>query len=1242
SMHKSVHQLDKRTDETLPIIKTLDPEVAEAVNKVIQKATRKKPERRFQDALEMAAAFREETKLRQNKRGAKLVESLSLREHEILNLIIKGNTNKQIAEILFLELSTIKWYINKIYKKLSVRSRVQAIIRARELDLIVFTGVAELKNVESSHSPIEYKTRVNPYKGLRAFEAADHRDYFGREAFVDHLLNDFINPVSDSRNEFLGNNRFLAVVGPSGSGKSSLVKAGLIPALWSGNLPGSENWFIVTMMPGTRPLDALETSLMGIASDQSINIHEHLNRDRQGLARVADLILPDDDSELMVVIDQFEELFTLVDSESIRSHYLDLIQGAVDYPNSRVRVVITLRADYFDRPLNYPDFGSLVRAHQETLLPLSVEELEKAIINPAQQAGVTFESGLVAKIIEDVNHQPGALPLLQFALTELFEQRKGTILTSHAYQVMGRTTGSLAKRAEDLFLEQDASGKEMIRQMFLRLIDVGDRKRNEASKVPTLAETRRRVKRTELLSAASEPDRLDDIIDMYADYRLITLDHDLATRQPTVELAHEALLQAWNRLRGWLEESIADLNLHRQLIHVTHEWIESGRDESFLLRGARLSHFESWTAGTQLGLTQNEKTFLDTSISSREERAAIERNRQQEKAQLEQYANRRLRQLVLGLVMGLVIAIGLTIAAVSYAHRAEEQQQIAEQQKRLYLARELMAAATTNLETDPELSILLALESIDTTYPIDGTILPELEDLLHLAVQADRTEIMIPMVGYVAFSPDGGSLVIGSSTGELKLWDSITGEELFQLDGHTSLISGLTFSPEGRFLASSSFDGQVKIWDLTSEKLVTLITGHEGQVNDVVFRPDGRQLITVAPDAVRIWDTTVLYNLSSGESIPYEISEPTFIRPLHDGANTIAYSPDGQRIAVIRFGFGIRVWESDLEKQVLEISDVSEYASSIVFSPDGEYLAGVSSDLGVTLWNADSGEEELYLPEDASVTHIAFSQDGRLLVTAAKNGMITLWDLETYTQMIRILGQPTGFNFMALSPDGYRVAAGNGPDRTNIWDVSPTGGGEWLTISAHEGKVFDAIYNPAGTKIASTGEEGTVRVWDASTGELLHDLPAQRDWFHFPAFSPDGERMAAANNEGGITIWDTHTGEELLTMYGDAPNFTAIAFSPNGSKLASGGKGGIAHIWDVITGQRLTTIKNPNGISITELVYSLDGDHIFSYDLLGIARAWNSETGEQLMSLSAGLSCEATVWDAALSSDGWLQAMASF
>lgn len=301
----------------------------------------------------------------------------------MLALLVAGKSNRAIAERLVVELGTVKSYLNQIYHKLNVRSRVQAIVRARELDLIAQPAV------HSTGTSYIY-VPSNPYKGLQAFQAADERDFFGRERMTARLL------------ERLGSGkqptRFLAVVGPSGSGKSSLVKAGLIPALWRGAVKGSERWFVAEMLPGSHPLDELEVALSRVAVDHRVNLGEQLQRDERGLLRAAQLILPNDGSELLLVVDQLEELFTLVTDEDQRQRFLALLGAAV---------------------------GELLRDHTELVLPLSAEELEQAIARPADAQHIVFEEGLVAKIVSEVRYEPGALPLLQYALTELFEHREG-------------------------------------------------------------------------------------------------------------------------------------------------------------------------------------------------------------------------------------------------------------------------------------------------------------------------------------------------------------------------------------------------------------------------------------------------------------------------------------------------------------------------------------------------------------------------------------------------------------------------------------------------------------------------------------------------------------------------------------------------------------------------------------------------------------------------------------------------
>ncbi len=616
----AIERLYKHIDDPIPLIETLDPHVRDGINDVLQHATANNPKHRYADVLAMAAAFREAAKLSEAGRAADILETLTLREQEILRLIVEGNTNRQIAQDSYIELSTVKWHIRQIYSKLGVRSRKQAVVRARELKLLMEDIASEgIDDANIRGISVPALQPVNPYKGLRAFETADSRDFFGREAFLNKLLGRLAANGSLETSQEYGRNvgRFLAIVGPSGSGKSSLVSAGLIPALWGGAIEGSERWFIVEMTPGARPLDELEVALLRVAADQAGNIRQQLDRDRNGLLRAADLILPRDNSQLLLVIDQFEELFTLVADEASRAHFLDILTSAATDIRSRVRIVITLRADFYDRPLHYPKFGELIRNHIETVLPLTAEELERAILQPAEQAGVAYEPGLAATIIDDVLYQPGALPLLQYALTELFEDRDDGTLTHVAYESIGGTAGALARRAEELYHEQESEGQQAIRQMFLRLVALDD----DATASPA---TRQRVARSELTAVVQDGELMDELIDEYAAYRLLTLDHDPHSRRPTVEIAHEALLREWQRLRAWLDESRDDLRLRRQLARAAEEWRQAEQDPSFALRGTRLEQFETWSKSTQLALTQDERDYLQASAALRDERQAAE------------------------------------------------------------------------------------------------------------------------------------------------------------------------------------------------------------------------------------------------------------------------------------------------------------------------------------------------------------------------------------------------------------------------------------------------------------------------------------------------------------------------------------------------------------------------------------------------------------------------------------------
>ena len=586
---------------------------------------------------------------------------------------------------------------------------------------------------------------INPYKGLRAFQEADVDDFFGRQ----DLTNELIARLEED-GEY---SRFLAVVGPSGSGKSSVVKAGLIPALRKGALPGSEQWFIIDMIPKSHPIEELDINLSRISANPNVNVGQQLTRDKRGLLRSGRMVLPKEDGELLLVVDQFEENFTLVEDKNEARHFMDLIFTAVSDAHSQVRVIITLRADFYDRPLMYPDFSRLVKERTSLVIPLTTEELEEAIRAPAERVGAVFEKGLVPAVITDVVDQPGALPLLQYALTELFERREGRRLTNLGYESIGGVLGALGRRAEQVYSGLEEEQKATTRQLFLRLVTLGE----------GVEDTRRRVLRSQVETLqATSPQVMAKVIDAYSQARLLTLDHDPLTRGPTLEVAHEALLREWDRLQIWLEESRSDLRTQRSIARAAAEWQAAEQDSSFLLRGSRLAQFEGWVKGSAVSMTDDERRYLEASLDARQVRETAEAMR-----------------------------------------REREQQQI---------SIGLASQALLELEgTSPERAVLLALEALEK-YPYTW----QAERALGQVVLNSRLKLVLDLNGQfqtVMWSSDGKRILTCTMKHTLSMWDAFTGEVLLSIkEGGPNMAS---WSPDEKsILAINESEMIVKVWDV--------------------------------------------------------------------------------------------------------------------------------------------------------------------------------------------------------------------------------------------------------------------------------------------------------------------------------------------------------------------------------------------------------------------------------------------
>lgn len=580
-------------------------------------------------------------------------------------------------------------------------------------DVLVFTDALLAALAETTGERLHVASAaVNPYKGLRAFEQSDAADFFGRERLIDRLVARLGRPARAGR--------FVAVVGPSGCGKSSLVKAGLLPALRGNAAPASADWYQIEMVPGYHPFEQLETALMAVAVDPPTSLLEHL-AGPDGIRKTVSLVLPDDHSQLVILVDQLEEVFTLATPDTA-TRFLDALASAVTTEPSRVRIVTTLRADFYDRPLQHRGFGDLLREGTEIVTPMSPAELEQAITEPALRQGVRFERALVAEIIAEAVEHPAALPLLQYTLTEVFERRRGSVIELPVYEEIGGVSGALADRAEGLYQALDDPVRAAARQIFLRLVAIGEGRED----------TRRRVVMHELRDLGGRGESVTTVIDSYGRHRLLSFDRDPITRSPTVEVSHEALIHGWARLNGWIEDARTAVKDQRRISAATTEWVRSGRDDGFLLRSPQLDRLVASVEEADLSLGTNEVTFLQASIALRDRARAAVEEQERRREEAEQRSKRRTR------LLGMTAIFAVVVALLGLFALYERQQARAAEQRTAEVAEGTRLAALAYRVDDPAASMLLALAATEILALPTEQIPVVAEETLHLAAQKAR------------------------------------------------------------------------------------------------------------------------------------------------------------------------------------------------------------------------------------------------------------------------------------------------------------------------------------------------------------------------------------------------------------------------------------------------------------------------------------------------------------------------
>ncbi|MFD7667999.1 TIR domain-containing protein [Streptomyces sp. NPDC059788] len=1080
----------------------------------------------------------------------------------------------------------------------------------------------------------------SPYPGLRTFTAQDAAVFCGRDQETEDLLR-LLQPTLQR-----GPGRFVAIMGPSGSGKSSLLHAGVLPRLGRGHRP----WVVVPpLLPGSDPVRTLAHSLQRACAACGLRPLPDTARLLDGgppaLAALAtDLSRAQGDRrDVLLVIDQAEELLTSCGAGK-QQEFLRLLTGALG-DSSPLWALATVRSEFLSTS---PDRAGLTEAIDDTLPiePLSRARLPEVIARPAQRAGIDLGPGLVEKMAEETRGGD-ALPLLAFTLGELYARvGPDRSITVADYEAVGGVVGALQRRADRLLEDLNRRGRgALVLPTLLQLAAV------DSGSEPT----RRHRARSDLNSEELA------VLDSFVDARLLTSDRD-RHGEPTVTVAHEALLRRWPPLRDAIKESRESLSTRTDLERLAADWDSGERNQSYLPRVERAEVLGAWAAAHAGELSHRARQFGTAcrALAARELAAA-------------RRTNRRLRVLT----TGLTVFLALTLLAGGLALWSNER---AQSRARLSLSDQLSAQADRLAQSQPDTAVLVGLESLSAAHDDRDAPQPPAGLVSGLARIGHASRLLTghrDQVQSAAFSPDGSTLATGSWDRTVRLWDTATGTQRGKaLRGHTEAVLSVAFSPDGKRLATSGLDGAVRLWDTGTQRPVgpPLRTG-QGDVTGVAFSPDGKRLATSGLNGtVRLWDVGTwspygdpleghedvvtgvafspdgkwLASTSWDETVrlwPLEPGTGADVRVLrgHSGLlRSVAFSRDGKRLATGGEDGTARIWEVATGRPSgLPLRGHKQDVWAVAFSPDGKRLATAGGDKTARLWDTATGKQvgQPFIGHTSVVLDVDFSPDGKRVATASWDQTVRQWDVaESYSVSRPIAAHAGGVNGVAFSPDGTVLATAGLDGAARRWRV---GSGEPLGEPLEHGEEVNRVaFSRVGGLLATAGGDGTVRLWKAASGAPLGPpVPAHEGAVQDVAFSPDGRLLASAGADATARLWWTATRQPSGTpLAGHQEAVNGVAFSPDGRLLATASTDQTVGLWNVPDGTPHGPALKGHTNEIRDLAFSPDGKLLATAGADRTVRLWDPSTGRQHGRPLTGHTD--TVEDVAFSPDGELLATA--
>jgi WD40 repeat protein/transcriptional regulator with XRE-family HTH domain len=1041
---------------------------------------------------------------------------------------LAGLTVRDVAKAAGLPDATMGGYFAGRHLPPLKPARLPGILRAcgvTDSESIARWGEA-LRRVRRSPGRRTAETRA-PYLGLASFQPEDADWFFGREALTATL----VERVLDGR----AADGILAVTGPSGSGKSSLLRAGLIPAL-----PGPS----LLLTPGADPLGELAARLADLAG-RTDDVVDGVRGDPARAAALAEQALSASTTgkagnrRLVVIVDQFEEVFTDGCTDAERTAFLTALQAIARAP---AIVVIGLRADFYARALRHRELAGILQTAQVVVGPMSETELRRAIVAPAQKAGLTLEDGLADLLLQDLRasahdqdseaaHDAGALPLLSHALLATWQRRHRRGLTIADYRDSGGIAGAVARTAESAYAGLSPSQQRIARQIFLRLVHIAD----------DTGDTRRRVTLGELPPG----DEVIEVLDHFIDHRLITVTTD------EFELVHEALLAAWPRLRAWLDADRVGLRTHRRLSFAAEVWRDSGRDPSTLLRTVRLAEAAEWAEDTRHAADLNalEREFLAAGLDHEwsEQRAARGRSR------------RRQELLAVLLALSLVASV---LAVIAFRQRIQ-----ADEERDVAISRRVAVEADKLRAKDVDLAGQLSLAAYRVAPTREAR-----SSLLESSSGPAVTRVLGSpgVLQTVAFTRDGRRMATGGTDRTVRLWnvaDRSRPAPVGRPLRAPETVFSVAFSPDGRLLVSGGGGGAVHLWRLDGDTVRDggPLAGARDTVYSVAFSPDGRTLAAGSADrTVRLWDLS-------------DAARPVLLgRPLAGpggAVQSVAFSPDGHTLAAGSAGGSVRLWRLGARPRALgaPLRVSAKVVFSVAFGPDGHTLATGGADDTVRLWDLTGGDRPRPIGKSFTgpkgwVNSVAFAPRGRTLAAASSDGRLWMWDLTVPARATSLPhpGPVTAVVFVGAG--SLATSAADGAAR--IWDLPGP------VIQAESGDIFSTTVSARGHILATASSAGTAQLWRLADprrpvplGPAIHDAVRVGRASGASALSPDGRTLAIGGVDGGSQLWNVadpaHPVPLPARLTGPAAAIEGFAFRPDGRLLAAAGNDKKVWLWDV-------------------------------------------------------------------------------